>query len=466
MEHDPNVLEIQADLEEPATDQTVAAVPSARPSVWSAILRGSAWTFVQYGVSIVLRVLNSVILSRLLFPEAFGLTSILTFFFSGLEMFSDLGLVTSVIRNKRGDDPDFLNTAWTLQVLRGLLLWTCSVLLAWPFSLLYGKEMLYLIPVCGLAAVIAGFNSTSIFTCSRHIRLGRMTVMDLATQAVTLAATVSLAYRYRSVWALLAGGLVGAVAKLVLSHTFLPGIPSRFRWERESLGELIGFGKKVFLNTVITFFSMQADRILLGALVSKASMGVYAIGSTVAQMPRDLTVRLIMTVFMPSVSRVLLEEEDDRAGAARRLRAIRRPIVLGLAPFVGLLIGGGPFLIRLVYPTQYAGAGAVVSLLAVGIWFQLLQATYGSILIAKGAVYYLTAGLVARLVFFAAVSYPAFHAYGLLGIAAVTGVSDLFSMLPCAFGVRRFGFSSYDVDLQSLAVTALSALAAWAVLGY
>jgi hypothetical protein len=45
-------------------------------------------------------------------------------------MFSDFGLNASVIRSARGDDPVFLQTAWTVQILRGVMLWLISVMLA------------------------------------------------------------------------------------------------------------------------------------------------------------------------------------------------------------------------------------------------------------------------------------------------------------------------------------------------
>jgi hypothetical protein len=62
-----------------------------------------------------------LILTRLLFPEAFGLMALVQVFMGGLQMFSDLGVNMSIIQSKRGEDPDFLNTAWTFQILRGLI---------------------------------------------------------------------------------------------------------------------------------------------------------------------------------------------------------------------------------------------------------------------------------------------------------------------------------------------------------
>jgi hypothetical protein len=47
-------------------------------------------------------------------------------FLTGLQMFSDVGIRTSVIRSNRGADPVFLNTAWTVQIMRAVFLWLLS----------------------------------------------------------------------------------------------------------------------------------------------------------------------------------------------------------------------------------------------------------------------------------------------------------------------------------------------------
>ena len=62
-------------------------------------------------------------LTRLLFPEAFGLMALIQTFMIGLAMFSDLGIGPAIIQSDRGEDPDFLNTAWVMQILRGICLW-------------------------------------------------------------------------------------------------------------------------------------------------------------------------------------------------------------------------------------------------------------------------------------------------------------------------------------------------------
>ena len=98
---------------------------------------GSLWTVMGFGGSQFVRLLSNLLLTRLLLPEVFGVMALVQVVLQGLQMLSDAGISTSVVRSNQGDDPDYLNTAWTLQVIRGVLIWFVSCVLAYPMSIIY-----------------------------------------------------------------------------------------------------------------------------------------------------------------------------------------------------------------------------------------------------------------------------------------------------------------------------------------
>ena len=102
-------------------------------------IRGAIFTTVGYGSVQAIRLASNLILTRILFPEAFGLMAIILVFMQGVAMFSDLGVGASIIQNKRGDDPVFLDTAWTVQGIRGAFLFLIL------FFLHTGAKELYLL---------------------------------------------------------------------------------------------------------------------------------------------------------------------------------------------------------------------------------------------------------------------------------------------------------------------------------
>jgi O-antigen/teichoic acid export membrane protein len=79
----------------------------------------------------VIRFGSNLIITRLLLPEHFGLMALVTTFLVGLALFSDTGVGPNIIQNPKGEEPIFFNTAWTVQAIRGVLLWVVAVA-CWP----------------------------------------------------------------------------------------------------------------------------------------------------------------------------------------------------------------------------------------------------------------------------------------------------------------------------------------------
>src|SRR5262249_34745254 len=111
-----------------------------QPSVKSAARTAAVWIVVGFGTMYLLKFFSSVILTHQLDPEVFGLMILVTTFLTGLHMFSDVGIGQAVFQSPKGDEPDFLNTAWTLQILRGLAIWLGAVLIAWPVAVFYDES--------------------------------------------------------------------------------------------------------------------------------------------------------------------------------------------------------------------------------------------------------------------------------------------------------------------------------------
>ncbi|MBW4710792.1 oligosaccharide flippase family protein [Roseobacter sp. YSTF-M11] len=344
--------------------------------------RGAGLTVLNFGSGNLLRLLSNLILTRLLFPEAFGLMALVQVFTTGLKMFSDTGLKTSIIRSERGDDPDFLNTAWTLQILRGAILWLGTCALAWPAAQIYGAPMLaQLLPVAGLNMLINGFAPTSVATANRNMTLGRVTMINIGTQVLGITLMVVMAWWLQSVWALVIGGLVNTGATVILQHLTLPGIRNRLRFERAAFDELFSFGKFVFLSTAVTFLINQGDKAILGGYISLADMGVYNIGYFLGSVPFLLSRAVNSNVIFP-LYRVapVAEGPKNRAKVFKARRMVSGACLLGAA----IMAYSGVYLVDLMYDPRYSLAGPIVVMLSFTLVPQIVITSYGALLLAAG----------------------------------------------------------------------------------
>ena len=322
-------------------------------------LRGSALTAGSFAITQGLRLASNLVLTRLLFPEAFGLMALVSVVLVGLQMFSDTGVGPAISRSPRGDESTFLDTAWTINLIRGVLLWGLTCALAWPLAMLWqAPDLVLLLPVAGVTLLIAGFNPTRIDTANRHLMLGRLTALDLVAQGVGIAAMVGLAFALQSVWALVIGAIIGSAAKLGLCWAWLPGPANRWRWERAAATELVHFGKWIFLSTVCGFLLAQGDKAILGHYLSLEALGIYNIGFFLASFPALMAQAVVSRVMIP-LYRVRAEGRGETA-----LRRARWGLTAGIVLALAVLALAGDPLVRFLYDDRYLAAGAILTAVA------------------------------------------------------------------------------------------------------
>jgi O-antigen/teichoic acid export membrane protein len=309
-----------------------------------------------------IRFISNLILTRILYPEAFGLMALAQVFLFGLQTFSDIGLRTSVIQSKRGDEVSFLDTAWTLQVVRGFILWLGACILAFPASNIYDEPLLALIlPVLGLSLIIDGFKPTKEALCIRHLNMERLTLITLTSQIVGVVALCLITIVVDSVWGLVFGTIFMSVLNLVSLTFFLPGRLNKFKLEKSALTELVNFGKFIFLSTACSFLMNISDRAILGAYVDISLLGVYAISLVFASLPGQLTKALADKVIFPLYrikSPIETPENQKNIFKMRRLVAVSSNSVLIVMSFWGVWI------IDTLYDERYSLAGPMIVLFA------------------------------------------------------------------------------------------------------
>lgn len=352
------------------------------PSVKKRVLSGAALTLGGVGVANLLRFGSNLILTRLLFPEAFGVMAIVNMFMQGLKMFSDIGIGPAIIQHELGGTPSFQNTAWTLQILRGIALAICTTIIAWPVSVMYDEPaLLFLLPMVGANEILRCFGSMSVVMLSRDLILGKQVMIEFAGQIATIATMIGFAYVYPSPWALVLGGTAGTAVSVVLSHTVLPGIKHRLTWDREAVSALFKFGRWITLSTAFSFLSMQADRAVLSAFASMAVIGVFSVAANLSQVVSSTCSRLISSVLFPLFS---MWNREQPGALSRRLRLVRGKILAVFLLPPCLLAIFGDFIIQSLYDNRYHDAGWMLTWLSIGLIPQLMVMTTEPILLASG----------------------------------------------------------------------------------
>ncbi|MAC81913.1 MAG: polysaccharide biosynthesis protein [Rhodobacteraceae bacterium] len=407
-----------------------------------------------------LRFASNLILTRLLFPEAFGLMAIVTAIIVGIELVSDLGLRSVVVQSPRGDDADFLDTVWTLKCIRGVGLWLILVAAAPLFADLYDQPVLrQLLPVAGLSIPINGFVTSNELSVSRHMKLWRYTGLKLSAQFIGVSCMSLLAWQTGSVWALVLGNLVGALAHVVLFGRYLPGIRNRPRLERDSVRDILRFSRYLALGMIATFVMTQSDRVVLGLFIPLDMLGVYNIGFALAVLPYTLAVQISGSVVLPLYR--MRHPLDGSGNRANILRA-RRLVSLAVLGAICLLAFLGPWIVAVLYDDRYVLAGPVCVLLCLANVPRTVLAGVMNVAVAKGDTFRFMVMNVATALCQGGLIYLGVRAFGIVGAPLAIGLAPLLTYPLMAGFLRRYNnWDPLGDAVLTLGACAVIGLSVW-----
>lgn len=327
------------------------------------------------------RFVGNMILTRLVVPEAFGVLGLAQVVMMGLTLFSDMGLRSSVIHHPRSHDDDFLDTVWTISVIRGWILWLAACAMAWPLAHFYEMpEMLWVVPIIGFASVIRGAASISVLTARRDLRNHWSVMVDCGSRIFGTTATVALAFLIPSALALALGWILTAVAFVTLSYSAKGIRWHRFCWDRSAVQSLVSFGRWVMATGCVAILQERGDRLALGKALTASELGTYVIGSNLASIPLMLLATFQDSIVQPVYGRLRDNPPDQLRKKLRRLRLV---LIGGLMPPVVVVILFAKPLVLVLYSPEYALAGRFCQLACLAVLYRL-STEVGSILLAVG----------------------------------------------------------------------------------
>lgn len=397
-------------------------------------LFGLVWSYLTHGLQLILRLGSSLVLTRLLLPEAYGVfgPALAVMFF--LEFLSDIGLRPAVVRSPNGDNPEFIGTAWSLWVCRAFLLSAAAFGLAWVLPPWYDLPALHgvLLALCVRPILLSLVNPT-VFVLYRRLNYRTPFVLDTLQAVIAIPVTILLAWQIRSVWALVLGLLFGDIVRLILSHILCPTAP-RPRWERSAVHELSHFGSAIFVNTLVYGAWIYFDRLAGPKLLPPEQMGLYILAWSLSE-ALDVLIWRACEVFFSMLSRIPegKERDDFFRRSARRLAIYMLPTLV-----VAALCA--PWAFKLLYATPFHGAAVLFGLLTVRLIFRATSHLQFMYLMMRGEVFVATRAYLVSLVILAAtfVIWVQTLGLGIVGVAvsSVVGMTT-FALAQTLQMVRR-----------------------------
>ncbi len=435
------------------------------------MLRAAGWLLGGNISSQALRLLSNLILTRLLVPEAFGLVAAVNTLYFALVMFSDLGVWQSVVKSERGTQARFLGTAWAVQLARGVLLCGVVLLIAVGFQWagaqgFFAQGTVYadprlapMVAVFAVCALLQGLESMKLALAQRELQVAYLSRLEVASQIIATTVTLGLAWLTHSVWSLVVGTLAAAAARTVLSHIYLPGSNARPCWDRSCAKEIIGFGKWIFLSSIIGFLAAHGEKLILGATLTTASFGIFSIASTLMLAIMGVYGALNAHIIFSALSESLRVSEKASVQVYGRVQQLADI-------FLGVMAGGifmsGHWAVQLFYDSRYQEAGWMFQWLGLSL-LAVRHQVVEQLMFAKGSPQWVTASNLLRAVSLGLLV-PAAYAWGGEKAAIAAVVASQFVSWPVALWFKsRHGLLTWASERVWLPALCLGMLAGWAL---
>lgn len=384
------------------------------------VVRGGIWLFTFRGVGEVLRLIRLMVLARLLAPDDFGLMAIATLAMALLESFTESGFGQALIQ-KKGDLKDYLDTAWTIIGLRGIVL-AAILFIAAPYVADFYDEPAAkpIVQAMGGVFLLKGWSNIGRIYFDKELEFHKKFIFEMSATVADLAVAIAAVLILGSVWALVFGYLAGNVTRLIMSYVLHPYRP-RLHLDWAKTRELFVFGKWILASSILLYGLNNGTSIVLGKLMTAAALGFYNMASRIAFLPVTELVRVISQVTFPAYSKL-----QDNQGKLK----IAYLKVLKVVAFISIPIAGGIFILaddftRIFLGEQWLPMVPALQLLALSGLIRSLSTTTGAVFQGIGKPGIISKLQFARLIITAILVYPLISYLGIIGAALTVIISQM-----------------------------------------
>lgn len=338
------------------------------------VFHASAWVLLGYALSQLIRVGSGFIISRLLSPEIFGLLAIVYVIMVAIGLMTDLGLTLSVTKSQDTEKPEFINTIWSIQVIKGITIFLLTLCVAaffylaninqlFPVGIAYSNVLLpSIICVLSINALISAFDPTWILLATKNMQQALITKIELISQILCASVSIAWAWFDKSPWAIVIGMLIGTFSKSILTHFYNISPNNKWHLDKKYLFETLHFGKWIFITTLIGFYATNGDRLILGWYVDEKTLGLYSIAYMFYSLVFIVHEKLLASVVFPALS-------HSYESGIERLNANYHKFKLysdaGLLFLAGAFFAASQLIISMIYDDRYLFAGNVLQVLCI-----------------------------------------------------------------------------------------------------
>ncbi len=342
-------------------------------------MRAIGWNAIGGGVAMAMSFVISIVLSRLLGPEPFGILAVGLSLVGMVEGFAVMGFHSSLIRQPSISRVDFHAIRWVVvgsATLIAAALWVAAPLLAALYRIeAYGDVL----RVLGMLPLFQAIAMTDRAYLERSLAYDALIKVRVAAIVVGGVVGIALALEGYDVWSLVVYTVLTAALTTIGIYRYA-GLGWSCAFDAAVVRRHLRFSLEVFVSNLWTGWVRKVDVLVLGPTHAAATVGLYYRGKSLSELATSLPSNYVFAPIFPALSSIQGDVEKFR----RRLGEILTAVSGLFTPFYLAVLLYAEELLVLLYGDSWRGASPYLSLWMGIAWLHILRKPCNFALLACG----------------------------------------------------------------------------------
>ena len=270
---------------------------------------GAVWISIAGICARGLNLISAIILARILEPEDFGLMAIAMAIIVFSQGTTQTGFESALIQNQENSE-DFLNTAWTFELTKYLVLFSIIFLTAPLVANIFNEpRAVNILRVLSISLVFQGIRNIGVVYFRKKLDFSKQFVLEIVPLVVNTFIVIPLAFILRNVWALVLANIATTITTCAMSYFMHPYRP-RLEIKIEKIVMLFNFGKWIFGTSILVMIREQGVSMFIGKFLGVPILGFYNRAQAFSIMIFQQISEIVWKVGYPAYA--LIQFEPDR----------------------------------------------------------------------------------------------------------------------------------------------------------
>lgn len=287
--------------------------------------------------------ITTMVLARLLTPEAFGVVATVTMIISFTQIFSDAGFQRYLIQHDFENDEDTYkttNVAFLSNLIISLFLWSIIIVFREPLAELVGNPGLgNVFTIACVSIPLAAFSSIQMALYQRSLDFKTLFYVRIVGILIPLLITIPLAFLLKSYWALIIGTITVHVSNAIILTAKSKWKPNWY-YSIKRLKQMFSFSSWVLLDTILVWATNYIDIFIIGIALNQYYLGIYKTSITTVGQITAIITGTILPIMLPTLSRLQNDKEELKRMVLKFQKMtsiILIPMGMGIFMFSGLI---------------------------------------------------------------------------------------------------------------------------------